>query len=192
MTDDSWVQPFLQSLAATGIVSRACEAACVTRARVMARKAKDADFAAGFEDAMEQAVDMAESEAWRRAIKGVTRIVMHKGIPVWQVKRVAQLDPDTLEPTGEFRFEHVLDDNGQPIPYVEHEYSDALLGRILGAHRKAYSTERTEITGADGGALKIDSGKRAERMQALMAMAASRRDEARRLEAMAGEHGDIA
>lgn len=185
MTNDSWVQPFLTSLAATGIVSRACEAALVSRARVMAHKARSADFAAAFDDAMEQAVDTAEAEAWRRAVRGVTKPVFHKGEPVWQHKRVPVLDPDTLEPTGEFRFEHILDEHGQPIPYLEHEYSDALLAKILGAHRKAFSTERTEITGSGGGAVQLDSGKRSDRVAALMAMAEQRRK-------LAEDHGDIA
>ena len=185
MTNDAWVQPFLTSLAATGIVSRACEAAQVSRTRVMAMKDRDGDFKAAFEDAMERAVDMAEAEAWRRAIHGVTKPVLYKGHPVYKTRMVEVLDPDTLEPTGETRFEFILDDHGQPIPYLEHEYSDTLLAKILGAHRKAFSTERTELTGPDGGAVQLDSGKRAERTAALLALAEQRRK-------AANEHSDIA
>jgi len=189
MTDDSWVQPFLTSLASTGIVSKACAAAVVSRQRVMAHKARSADFAAAFDDAMEQAVDMAEAEAWRRAVRGVTKPVFYKGTPVWQVKHVPVLDPDTLEPTGRFTFDHVLDEHGQPVPYLEHEYSDALLAKILGAHRKAFSTERTEITGSGGGAVQLDNGQRADRVKALLALGEARKREAERL---ANDHGDIA
>lgn len=188
MNNDAWVQPFLTSLAATGIVSRACDAACVTRARVMARKTKDADFSAAFDDAMERAVDMVETEAWRRAIHGVSRPIIHKGMVVYETRRVAVLDPDTQEPTGEHRFELVLDAAGQPVPMTEVTYSDTVMLKILGAHRKAYSTERTELTGAGGGAVQMDASKAHQRLASIVASANARR----LAEEQANEHGDIA
>lgn len=185
MTSDTWVQPFLSHLAKCGIVARACEAASVTRARVMAMKARDADFAAAFEDAMEQAIDGAEAEAWRRGVEGYSEPLTHQG-------RISYVQERYTADDGTTQYRDALDNSGNPIPVTIRKFSDPLLALVLKGRRKSVFADRTELTGADGGAVKIDSAKKAERIAALFAMAKARRDEAAQLEAMAGEHGDIA
>ena len=62
---------FLAALAACGNVTRAAQAACCTREGAYHLRTQDADFAAAWDDALEQAADVLEQEAFRRAHDGV-------------------------------------------------------------------------------------------------------------------------
>lgn len=179
MDNDAWVQPFLQNLAKCGIVSRAADAACTTTLRVKARYAKDADFAAAYDDALERAIDGAEAEAWRRGVHGYSEPLTYQG----QITYVQEqfTDPETGLPG----YRRKLDADGNPIPVTIQKFSDPMLTLVLKGRRKKVFADRTEITGADGGAVQMDNGKRAERMAALMALAEQRRK-------AANEHDDIA
>lgn len=69
---------FLAAFGVCGIVKVACEAAEVGRATVYVWR-KDADFAAAMDSAGEDATDLLEREALRRATEGTVRPVYYKG-----------------------------------------------------------------------------------------------------------------
>lgn len=81
-----WPDKFLTALASTGNVSMAAKKAAVTRQGAYARRAADPEFAARWQDAMDQAADWLEAEARRRAVTGVRRPVYQNGKLVGHVK----------------------------------------------------------------------------------------------------------
>ena len=80
-----WKPVFLEHLAATGNVKLAADAAGVGRRTVYDRRQAEKEFAAQWEDAVENAMDLLEAEAWRRAYEGVLEPVAQKGelVQVW-------------------------------------------------------------------------------------------------------------
>jgi hypothetical protein len=70
---------FLKALAETGSVSRAAKIAGVSLRRPAEWRSVDPAFAQEWEDAMEQAADKLEAEAWRRAVEGVDEPVVSMG-----------------------------------------------------------------------------------------------------------------
>ena len=168
-----WVGPFLEALKACGIHAQAARRVGVSYSAVMALKANNADFAHACDEALEEAVDRAEAEAWRRGVEGFEEPVVYQG----------QL---TLQYQRDERGRIVLDEAGHPIPLTDangnvvpltvRKFSDPLLALVLKGRRKKVFAERTEITGADGGAVNIDDTARAARVAALMALAKQRKD----------------
>ena len=77
----------------------------MTRREVNVLRDSSPDFAMAFQEAMDEAADMLEAEAWRRALEGVAEPVMKGGKPV--------CDPST----------------GETI--MVRRYSDALLMLLL-------------------------------------------------------------
>lgn len=72
---NAWRDPFLGTLAATGNVSSAIIAASVSRAFVYEERKRDEAFAAAWDGALDEAADVMEREAWRRAVEGVEKPV---------------------------------------------------------------------------------------------------------------------
>lgn len=70
---DTDKQTFLDALAKTGVVADACGMAKTTRPTVAKWRANDEEFAAAYDNAMEDALDTIESAARTRAVQGVTR-----------------------------------------------------------------------------------------------------------------------
>src|SRR4051812_1251527 len=66
-----WVKAFLAAFRDTGNVRRACEAAGKSRTVVYEHRKADPGFAAAFDEAREDAADLLEGEARRRAVDGV-------------------------------------------------------------------------------------------------------------------------
>ena len=62
-----WAPAFLATLAQMANVRAACQAAGIARQTAYDRRAADEDFAALWAEAIEEAVDLLEAEAWRRA-----------------------------------------------------------------------------------------------------------------------------
>ena len=82
---------FLKALSQTGNASAACQAAGqLTRRQVRTFREQDPDFKQAYDDAMEDAADLLEAEAWRRAVEGTTQQVLKNGIIV--------IDPITNQP----------------------------------------------------------------------------------------------
>ncbi len=87
------------------------------------------EFAAAWDDAIEESLDDLESEARRRAFAGLIRKKFTRsGEPI--------MDPDT------------------DAQYFEYEYSDTLMQFLLRVHRYG-DKNKVEITGANGGPLEV-------------------------------------
>lgn len=141
-----WKPVYLEALRNVPVIKHACEAAGIDR--VTAWRARDADpeFAKAEAEAMEEGIDRAEQEAFRRAVVGFEEPVIHQGQLSFIYERYEAED-------GSEQYRKVLDKNGQPIPLTTKKYSDSLLTTLLKGRRKNVYSERKELTGADGAAL---------------------------------------
>lgn len=115
-----WKPAFIAALRETGNVRRAAIAAGVGRTTVYRERKKAKRFREAWDEAMQEATDLLEEEARRRAVEGLVRYKFHQGAPV--------LHPVTNE------------------AYYELEYSDTLLIFLLKAHRPEMFRERYEHT----------------------------------------------
>ncbi len=163
----AWVQPFLRHVANGSTLSEAAAAASISSGAVAALRKRNADFDEALKQALEDSTDILESTARRRAITGVAKPVIYQGRLVYRTERYVDDD-------GKQQDREVLDEDGQPVPLLVHEPSDALLALLLKGRRKEFSTERTELTGPNGTPVAIDSTTRAARIAALLETAKSR------------------
>lgn len=76
----TWRPKFLAALAETCNVTHAARTAGINRNTAYDHRDSDAAFAAAWDDALEQGVDVLELEARRRALHGTLRPVFHQGI----------------------------------------------------------------------------------------------------------------
>lgn len=172
--DDSWVNPFLRALAATGVVSSACKAAGVSSSAVRARRADDADFEEAYKQALEDSVDLLDHAARSRALHGVEEPVIYQGqlTPIWErdergdvlIDIVTGAPIQARNPDGSLKFLTVT------------KYSDTLLMFVLKGNRRRLYGDKTELMGDNGQPIQIDTVKKASRIAALLEMARQRRE----------------
>ena len=79
---DAAVDHFLETLSRTGNSSAACQASHLTRRFINRMRENDPVFARDYNEAMEEAADLLEAEAWRRALEGVPQLLVKAGQPV--------------------------------------------------------------------------------------------------------------
>jgi len=108
----------LAALAITGMITRAAEAAGIARCTHYAWLKSDPVYAEGVEEAMEQAVDVLEAEAARRAVEGVEEPIVVGG-------------------------KVVKGDDGKPL--YRRKYSDVLLIFLLKGARPDKYADRRQI-----------------------------------------------
>lgn len=82
-----WQEGFLTHLRETGNVSAAARAAGTCRSRCYEWRRRDRGFAAAWADALEEAADRLEMEAFRRAVTGVGEDRFFQGSVVGEVTR---------------------------------------------------------------------------------------------------------
>lgn len=118
-----WSGPFLAALRMTGNVSEACRQARTFTAYAYTLRKNNPEFAAAWADAMDEAVDSLEKEAWRRAREGVSEPIMYQGEPcgVWVNRAGQRVEQGT--PGAMF------------MPLMTHRYSDTLLIFLLKGNR---------------------------------------------------------
>lgn len=119
---DEWQAAFLEALTATGNVSESSKEAQVSRMFVYEQRRADQVFAAAWDDALDQASDLLEKEARRRAHDGWDEPVfgsMGTGLGSGEVGTVRK-------------------------------YSDTLLIFLLKGARPEKYRDRHEVTGKDG------------------------------------------
>lgn len=111
---------FIAAYAKCGIIGRAAEIVGIYRMTPDAWAKKDKAFAQSMAEAYEDAMDVLEEEARRRAVDGLRKMKFHQGVAI--------IDPETNQ------------------PYVEHEYSDNLLMFKLKAGRPEKFRDNVDIT----------------------------------------------
>lgn len=81
-----WKPQFLDALRDLGVVRAACEKAGVPYRTAYNHREQEEAFAADWDEALEQAADLMELEARRRAVEGVEKRVYHQGEQIDVVK----------------------------------------------------------------------------------------------------------
>ena len=122
---DEWQAAFLEALCDSGNVSESAKIANVSRVFVYEQRRADELFAAAWDDALDQASDLLEKEARRRAHDGWDEPVfgsMGQGLGSGQIGMV-------------------------------HKYSDTLLIFLLKGAKPEKYRERHEVMGKDGAPL---------------------------------------
>jgi hypothetical protein len=89
---EEWRDKFLETLRGCGNIRESAAAAGVHRATAYRARDADAEFAEAWDDALDEAADVLEMEARRRAIDGVEEPVYFRGREVGKVRRYS----DTL------------------------------------------------------------------------------------------------
>jgi hypothetical protein len=180
-----WIDPFLTALRTTGNVVQSARAAGTHTSTAYSLRHKDADFAAAWDNALEDATDALEAEARRRALEGVNEPVVYQGqlTPLFEYDdsgKIVMEEYDTGmvkdgQPVLSSRPKQLVID-GKPQFLTLNKRSDALLMFLLKGLRKKYGTESHEITGKDGAPLAtVDETKRAARVAALLELAKTRK-----------------
>lgn len=183
-----WVGPFLEQLSQSCNVSASARAVGITSSSAYKLRKEDGDFAAAWDQALEDASDDLEAEARRRAMRGVQEPVVYQGqlTPVWARDAGGEVileDYETPGPIDSFgnytsvthqRPVQARDADGQPMWLTITKHSDALLALLLKGRRKRIFADRTELTGADGGPVHLDESARVARVAQLMAIASAR------------------
>lgn len=165
----AWRAVFLAALREYPVMRHACEASGVDRTTAWKNRNADPEFAAACDEAMQEGIDKAEKEAYRRAVHGWHEPVIHQGEMKYQ--HVFEAGED-----GKIIPKVALDENGQPIPLTVNKFSDPLLQFVLKGRRRGTYGDRTELTGAGGGPVALDDTTRNARLAALLAAAQLRRD----------------
>lgn len=142
MSYPTWAMPFLDHLRLSANISASARAVSISSSAAYSLRERDADFRASWDEALEDAYDMLEAEARRRAFEGVDEPVFYQGMECGVIRK----------------------------------YSDSLAQFLLKGYRRKKFGDKTELTGADGGALVIDDTARASRIAQLMALASNRKE----------------
>lgn len=116
---------FLAAFSVFGIVGSAARLAEVDRRTHYNWLKTDPDYAAAFAEAKDDAADKLEEEVWRRAVKGVPKLIVYRGEPV-------------------LVHEDLGDANSRLVPLIEQQYSDVLAIFMLKALRPEKYCDRTE------------------------------------------------
>lgn len=173
-TADQRRKIFLAELAAHGRVATACRAAGLDRSDTYKTKDRDPEFAKQWDDALELFIDSLEGAARLRAVEGLDEPLSHQG----QLSYEFQRNPDGSVKKDESGFPLlVLDAQGRPKPVTVKKYSDSLLALMLKAKRKREygDASKVELTGADGGALKVEESPTAIGRKIAFALAVAMR-----------------
>lgn len=75
----NWKEIFIAALEKSPNVAAAARKAKISRQHAYAARKDDAGFAAAWDEALKLAIDNAEGEMWRRAVKGTLKPVFHRG-----------------------------------------------------------------------------------------------------------------
>lgn len=173
--DAKTIETFLAALRRVPVVGIACGAAGIGRTTAYRKRREDAEFAQAWDDALEDGVDKAEAEAFRRGAEGFNEPVVHQGQIAVLTEPVLDDEGNvTYNDKGQMRMRPVLDERGNTIPLTVKKHSDTLLVTVLKARRAAYRVERTELVSPDG-SMTPDGVTREARIAAIVAAAEARK-----------------
>ena len=86
-----WKPIFLDLLSKNGNATLSAQEAGINRSGAYEARATDKEFGKAWEDAMEQAADVLEREAWRRASEGVKQPVFYQGEVCGHVRKYSDV-----------------------------------------------------------------------------------------------------
>lgn len=136
----TWQQPFLRALSVLPDVSSACRLARIGRPRAYQVRREDPEFAGAWDEALEMAHDFVH----RQLHTWVTT-----GVPVRSVRTVTKRKTD--------RDGNVIDTTTETVETVGAERSAQLMQFWMKAWKPERYRDRVELTGAEGGPIRIET-----------------------------------
>ena len=91
LSKKGWQPVFLDLLGKNGNVTLSAHEAGIVRQTAYDARDRDKAFSKAWEDAMEQAADVLEREAWRRASEGVKQPVFYQGEVCGHVRKYSDV-----------------------------------------------------------------------------------------------------
>jgi hypothetical protein len=163
-----WERPFLEALARVPNVRAACVAANCDRTNAYRQRKRDPEFAAAWDTAIEQSVDLLEQVAHRRATTGEPRVETR--IRLRRDEAGNMVEEERTEVTA---------------PHI----SDVLLIFLLKAHRPEKFRDRYDVrhAGPDGGPVQVEAKEWDAAIERLGAEVHSIADARRARDAAAGD-----
>jgi hypothetical protein len=163
---------FLTNLGRGCTVSEAAAAARMSSSAFYALRKRDADFAEAWRLALEDSADLLEREAWRRAVDGREEPIVHQGqfTPEWERDErgnVLVVDDKPVQARNA---------DGSLKYLTVRKPSDSLLALLLKGRRKDVFSDRTELTGANGGPVEMNPTEKASRIAALLGAVRARQN----------------
>lgn len=158
-------QKFIEALAQTGSVKRACAASGIDRGNSYQQRLRHPEFAEAWKAALNEFAESIEQEALRRAVTGTYKPLVYKGQLMYLVEKdqYGRTIYDMVD-TGETDAQggpvltklprHKMDADGQPILASVTEYSDTLLLALLKAKCEGYK-DKVELSNAPGEAFLV-------------------------------------
>lgn len=154
-----WQKAFLTALAQTGVVRYAAEATRIARSQVYARRRSNPDFAAAFDLALDEAADLLELEARRRAVEGTEKPVYGRdagpNAGTVEVGRVREYSdrllefllkgwrPDKYRERHDHRVEASIDDQRRAVQQGAEALSKLPYEELLRQYREALGNPST-------------------------------------------------
>lgn len=137
---------FLDMLAETGNVTKACASADIGHTTVYQWRKDDPEFAEQWDRALDIAADILELEARRRAVDGVDEPLTHNGQITYQYTEALDANGNIMRHSdGTPIMRPILDANGNKIPVTVKKYSDTLLIFLLKGNKPEKFRERAEV-----------------------------------------------
>lgn len=166
-----WKSVFLSTLAKVPVVTTACVAAGVSRVLAYNERRDNKAFEAAWNDAIEDGIDNAEAEAYRRGVTGFTEPLTYQGQISYETEKYIDAD-------GNDKHRFALDPDGLRIPITVRKHSDPMLQFFLKGRRRTVYGDKQELTGPGGGALTlVDETQKSARLAALLALAQQRKEQ---------------
>jgi hypothetical protein len=138
-----WKPQFLKALRHLGVVRHACEQAHVPYKTAYRRRDEEQAFREDWDEALDEAADLLELEARRRAVDGIDKPIYHQGEEIDVVKSYS----DTLlifllkgARPGKYRdnvHHEVTGKGGGPVRFRAEDLTDDELAAIVDAGRRA-------------------------------------------------------
>lgn len=185
--NDTQKHAFLTALRRGSSVSEAAHATGLSSSAFYRLRKDDAGFAEDWKLALEDSADLLEREARRRAIEGVEEPVVYQGqlTPVWErdaigtvLTRKVLKTIETKEGVRQVEMDEPVQARNADgsLKYLTiRKPSDALLALLLKGRRKDVFADRTELTGANGGAVVMNDVQRRSRLESILAALAARK-----------------
>jgi hypothetical protein len=169
-----WLDSVCDSLAKGFLLYESAKRARITVSTITEARRKYPHVDAAMSAAEEASVDILELAARRRAVDGDQEFVLHQGqrVPLLVLDEHGRPEMIQLQDptTGALAWypRQQKDESGNLMWLTNAKRSDMLLALLLKGRRKSVFSDRTEITGADGGAVAVDETTSAARIASIL------------------------
>lgn len=141
----------IQNYRKLGRIDLACEASGIDRGTHYKWLREHESYRLAFNVAREEIVGMLADEAYRRAVHGVQKVVLHAGAVVEIEIDVPEVTPDGTPVIDAESGALIMKKEKRPL--IEYTYSDRLLELLLKSYDRRTFGDQTAVSNPDGSAI---------------------------------------